>query len=381
MFFAAGDVAQETPHDLAATRLGQGVGEADVVRDRQRADFFTDVGFQFLLQCLVGLALADRDKHADRLAFDLVGAADSRRFGDARVAHERTFYFYRTETMPGDVDYVIDPPHDPVVSILVASRVIASEVLTRHLGPVLLLIAVVAILAFALAAAATSAQLGYSSLTDDKSEKKKDKDKKKEKSKSDDKDDDDDDDKKDKDKNKESSGVRADSVIAAKATSSNAESEVDKKKKKDKQKGKGIENERIKAARVRAWGGIIATVISVVLTVTISIIVSRTGNQPTAVGAIGSAQQSKKLINLSDSNKISGGKYEASGAVAVPNANGILFVDDSKPDQVLYMPVNQLGDQDGPVMSIPLGVTVENPEGISQFGSRFMIIGSLSTLV
>jgi pSer/pThr/pTyr-binding forkhead associated (FHA) protein len=185
--------------------------------------------------------------------------------------------------------------------------------------------------------------------------------------------------KKDKDKNKESSGVRADSVIAAKATSSNAESEVDKKKKKDKQKGKGIENERIKAARVRAWGGIIATVISVVLTVTISIIVSRTGNQPTAVGAIGSAQQSKKLINLSDSSKISGGKYEASGAVAVPNANGILFVDDSKPDQVLYMPVNQLGDQDGPVMSIPLGVTVENPEGISQFGSRFMIIGSLST--
>jgi pSer/pThr/pTyr-binding forkhead associated (FHA) protein len=187
-----------------------------------------------------------------------------------------------------------------------------------------------------------------------------------------------------KDKHKAKLDIQADSVIEAKtevgAAPNNGESEAEKKKKKDKQKGKVSENERIKAARVRAWGGIIATVLSVVLTVTISIIVTRTsGGQPNVVGAIGGTQLSKKLANLSDSSKISGGKFEASGAVAVPDANGILFVDDSKADQVLYMPVNQLGEQDGPVKAIPLGVSVENPEGITQFGSRFVIIGSLST--
>lgn len=173
---------------------------------------------------------------------------------------------------------------------------------------------------------------------------------------------------------------RADSLVEAKASSSNDGLEAEKKRKKDKQKEKGsIENERIKAAKVRAWGGIIATVLSVVLTVTISIIVTRSGSQPSQVGAVGGNQLSKKLANLSGSTKISGGKFEASGAVAVPDANGILFVDDSKPDQVFYMPVNQLGEQDGPVEAIPLGVSVENPEGITQFGKRYMIIGSLST--
>ena len=182
-----------------------------------------------------------------------------------------------------------------------------------------------------------------------------------------------------KDKHKAKPDDQADTVAAAKSTSTDEGSEVEKKKKKDKQKERTSENERIKAARVRAWGGIIATVISVVLTVTISILVTRMGSsQPNAVGAFGT-QLSKKLSNLSDFRKISGGTFEASGAVAVPDANGVLFVDDSRPDHVFYMPVNQLGDQDGPVMAIPLGVSVENPEGISQFGSRFMIIGSLST--
>jgi pSer/pThr/pTyr-binding forkhead associated (FHA) protein len=170
------------------------------------------------------------------------------------------------------------------------------------------------------------------------------------------------------------------SVAAARASSNDGEPDGEKKMKKDKQKGKEKVDERIKAAKVRAWGGIIATVLSVVLTVVISIVVTRTtGIQPSGSAAFSGAQSSRKLAGLSDRNKISGGTYEASGAVAVPDANGILFVDDSKPDHVFYMPVNELGEQDGLVKAIPLGVSVENPEGISQFGSRFMITGALST--
>jgi len=183
--------------------------------------------------------------------------------------------------------------------------------------------------------------------------------------------------KKDKDKTDE----QADSVAAAKASSNDPESEEEKKKKKlKKEKDKLSADGRIKAARVRAWGGIIATVLSVVLTVTISILVTRQGSTPPSVQVVGAgAQSSKKLAGLSDAKKISGGKFEASGAVAVPEANGILFVDDSEPDKVFFLPVTELGEQGGPVKAIPLGVSVDNPEGISRFGSRYIIIGSLST--
>ena len=169
-------------------------------------------------------------------------------------------------------------------------------------------------------------------------------------------------------------------LIAAVATSPSPNGAAEAERKKNKAKVKDKENERIKAARVRAWGGIIATVLSVVLTVTISLLVTRMGGtQSNGAGALGGASSSKKLAGLSDSRKIKGGTFEASGAVAVSDANGILFVDDSKPDHVFYMPVNALGEQEGPVIPIPLGVSVENPEGITRFGKRYMVTGSLST--
>ena len=159
------------------------------------------------------------------------------------------------------------------------------------------------------------------------------------------------------------------------------ESKKKKNQKQPKQKTpKEKKDERVKAAMVRAWGGIIATVLSVVLTVVISMVVSRHSN-PSMPVALGGAQAgSKRLANLSSSTKFSGGTFEASGAVAVPGKNAVLFVDDSVPDQVFYMPVSALGEQDGPVVPIALGVSVANPEGITQFGPRFMITGSMSTV-
>ena len=151
------------------------------------------------------------------------------------------------------------------------------------------------------------------------------------------------------------------------------------RRKKNLKQPKEKKDERVKSAMVRAWGGIIATVLSVALTVVISMVVSRQGSTGVPILAGSAAGPDKKLANLSDFSSFDGGKYEASGAVAVPNTNGVLFVDDSEPDQVFYMPVNALGEQDGPVKPVPLGVSVSNPEGITQFGSRFMITGSLST--
>lgn len=171
-------------------------------------------------------------------------------------------------------------------------------------------------------------------------------------------------------------------VASAEATVEPNESREEKESKKKK---KAIEkdqkeDQRIKAARVRAWGGIIATVVSVVLTVVLSVLLTRKGSDKPGIPIVVNGPPSaRKLINLSDIRNISGGKYEASGAVAVPNGNGILFVDDSKSSHVFFMPVDEMGKQDGPVQPIALGVSVEDPEGISQFGTRFVIAGSLST--
>ncbi|HEU4391565.1 MAG TPA: DUF3616 domain-containing protein [Blastocatellia bacterium] len=128
-------------------------------------------------------------------------------------------------------------------------------------------------------------------------------------------------------------------------------------------------------------GPIIITVVFVLLSVIIAILLSRQdARQSSVLNEAENRQASKKLANLSQTNQIAGEKYEASGATAVPDSNGILFVDDSTQDSVFFMPVNGNGEQDGEIKPIPLGVSVKNPEGISRFGSRFMVVGSLSTL-
>ena len=130
-----------------------------------------------------------------------------------------------------------------------------------------------------------------------------------------------------------------------------------------------------------ARGAMIATIVFVLLTVIASILLPvQKNDQPGVTNPLTGVQSSKKLANLSDIKKINGGQYEASGAVDVPGLNGILFVDDSRPDAVFFLPVNGQGEQDGEVKAIQLGVSVKNPEGISRFGSRFMVIGSLSTI-
>ena len=73
-----------------------------------------------------------------------------------------------------------------------------------------------------------------------------------------------------------------------------------------------------------------------------------------------------------------GGTFEASGTVSVPGAGGVLFVDDSKPSQVFWMKIDEAGQQVGDIKPVNLGVTVENPEGITSDGTNYYIVGSQS---
>jgi Protein of unknown function (DUF3616) len=73
-----------------------------------------------------------------------------------------------------------------------------------------------------------------------------------------------------------------------------------------------------------------------------------------------------------------GGVFEASDVISVPGTDGVLFVDDNRPDEVFWMRLDQEGNQVGEIKPIKIGVSVDDPEGITFDGSWFYVVGSQS---
>ncbi|MCA1565942.1 MAG: DUF3616 domain-containing protein [Acidobacteria bacterium] len=73
-----------------------------------------------------------------------------------------------------------------------------------------------------------------------------------------------------------------------------------------------------------------------------------------------------------------GGAFEASGVVHVPGADGVLFVDDGRPDEIFWMRLDADRNQMGAITAIKLGASVIDPEGITTDGSHFYVVGSQS---
>lgn len=91
-----------------------------------------------------------------------------------------------------------------------------------------------------------------------------------------------------------------------------------------------------------------------------------------------STSSSQRIENPAEVKAFQGGKFQASGVVAIPGAHDVLMVDNDRPGEVLFMPLNDAGTQDGAITPIPLGVVVADPEGITSDGSHFYVIGSQS---
>src|SRR6185312_4653016 len=130
---ALGDGAQQAAHDLARARLGQVVAEADVLGLRYGTDLLADPVAQ-LLGDLVGFrAFGPRalqhDERAYRLAGEVVGTTDHRRFGNHLVGDQRGFDLHRAQAMARDVQHVVDPAHDrEITRRAVADRAVAGEI-------------------------------------------------------------------------------------------------------------------------------------------------------------------------------------------------------------------------------------------------------------
>lgn len=75
-----------------------------------------------------------------------------------------------------------------------------------------------------------------------------------------------------------------------------------------------------------------------------------------------------------------GGVFEASGVAYVPGTDGVLFVDDGRANEILWMHLDPAGNQMGLIKPVSLGVSITDPEGMTYDGTRFYIVGSQSRI-
>ncbi len=112
----------------------------DHVRGGDGADLLADPLLHFLVQLAARLLAGDQgDIGVDALTLDLVRHAHYRRFGDLGMGDQRGFNFGGAHAVTGDVQYIIHPSGDPVVTILVATGTVAGEVAAGEGGEVGLL--------------------------------------------------------------------------------------------------------------------------------------------------------------------------------------------------------------------------------------------------
>jgi Protein of unknown function (DUF3616) len=83
----------------------------------------------------------------------------------------------------------------------------------------------------------------------------------------------------------------------------------------------------------------------------------------------------KVLIGITPFN---GGTFEASGVTDVPGTDGVLFVDNGRAGQVLWMTLAQNGGQVGEIKPFVLGADIEDIEGITSDGTHFYVVSSQS---
>lgn len=163
------------------------------------------------------------------------------------------------------------------------------------------------------------------------------------------------------------------SRVVTAAEDDEAERAEKKRKKKEKDKGGFFS--------ANALSRIIAQVMGAVVTIAGTIIVAKYAlRQPNTADPNGgpAATVSAKLTRSNSWSALPGGKFEASGVASIPGSDWVLMVDDGQPGAVLAMQLDSAGEPVGNPKTIPLGVTIKNPEAITTDGSSFYIIGSQS---
>ena len=74
----------------------------------------------------------------------------------------------------------------------------------------------------------------------------------------------------------------------------------------------------------------------------------------------------------------SGGTFEASGVAHVPGTDGVLFVDDGRPNEIFWLQLDKDRRQAGAIKSIDIATSIIDLEGITTDGTYFYVVGSQS---
>jgi pSer/pThr/pTyr-binding forkhead associated (FHA) protein len=174
-------------------------------------------------------------------------------------------------------------------------------------------------------------------------------------------------------------GAAQENIAADDGDQPHGESAEKKKKKKKKKK----DADRIRAAYVGAISRVVAQVLAVALMVGLAVYLNdlRSGSTqpPGTIDVPGKNDVVSRLTRPGDWVPLKGGKHEASGVIHVPGADGtVLFVDDGRTSEVLLIRLDAEGNQISPIKPIPLGINVDDPEGITYGGGYFYVVGSHS---
>ena len=116
----------------------------DHVRGGDGADLLAHPLLHLFVQLAARLLPGDQgDIGVDALTLDLVGHPHHRRLGDLGMGNQGRLDLGGAHAVAGDVQYIIHPTGDPVVTIFVATGAVAGEVAAREGGEVGLLEALV----------------------------------------------------------------------------------------------------------------------------------------------------------------------------------------------------------------------------------------------
>src|SRR5262249_53417560 len=116
--------------------------------------------------------------------------------------------------------------------------------------------------------------------------------------------------------------------------------------------------------------------LSVALTVALTIYLTRSGADKNEIKVTKKGHPKLKLDKVSAASTFREGPFEASGVVQVPGADMVLMVDDTRPTEVIAMPIDSQGQQAGPLKAVPIGASVSDMEGITYGDGYFYVTGS-----
>jgi hypothetical protein len=128
VFLTRQNLSQNSTHDLPASSLRQVGNDEDSLWCCKRTNALSDLQNEVLLQLVIDLvSILDCHECVDGLSSQFIVNTDDCGFCNCMMLDQGCFDFGSRETVTGDIDNVVDSASNPVVSFVITSSSIASE--------------------------------------------------------------------------------------------------------------------------------------------------------------------------------------------------------------------------------------------------------------